>query len=106
MRGVVTRTGMIAALRATGPGTPVLDVMQRDIPSIGAAQPLEDAVRAMQDGNLPAVGVVDAGGRLVGLVTPENLGELMMVQALRPKPPAAPRPASPPESPPPSPWTR
>jgi len=93
MRGVVTRNGMIRALQATGPETPVLDAMQRDIPVIGAAQPLEEAVRLMQDGRLPAVGVVDDEGRLVGLVTPENLGELMMVQALRPKPP--PPPANP-----------
>jgi len=93
MRGVVTRNGMIRALQATGPETPVLDAMQRDIPVIGAGQPLEEAVRLMQDGRLPAVGVVDGEGRLVGLVTPENLGELMMVQALRPKPP--PPPANP-----------
>jgi len=93
MRGVVTRNGMIRALQATGPDTPVLEVMQRDIPTVGAGQPLEDAVRLMQDGGLPAVGVVDEDGRLVGLVTPENLGELMMVQALRPKTP--PPPASP-----------
>ena len=97
MRGVVTRNGMIRALQATGPETPVLDAMQRDIPVIGAGQPLEEAVRLMQDGRLPAVGVVDGEGRLVGLVTPENLGELMMVQALRPKqPPSAnPPPANP-----------
>ena len=104
LRGVVTRTGMIGALRATGPGTPVLEVMQRDIPTVGANQPLEDAVRLIQDGSLPAVGVLDADGRLVGLVTPENLGELMMVQSLRPKPP--PRPATPPPGPSASPWTR
>lgn len=93
MRGVVTRNGMIRALQATGPDTPVLEVMQRDIPTVGAGQPLQDAVRLMQDGGLPAVGVVDGDGRLVGLVTPENLGELMMVQALRPK--ASPPPANP-----------
>jgi CBS domain-containing protein len=93
MRGVVTRNGMIRALQATGPDTPVLEVMQRDIPTVGAGQPLQDAVRLMQDGGLPAVGVVDGDGRLVGLVTPENLGELMMVQALRPK--APPPPANP-----------
>jgi len=92
MRGVVTRNGMIRALQATGPQTPVLEVMQRDIPVLGAGEPLEEAVKLMQDGGLPAVGVVDAEGRLVGLVTPENLGELMMVQSLRPK---APPPANP-----------
>jgi len=95
MRGVVTRNGMIRALQATGPDTPVLDVMQRDIPTVRASQPLDDTVKLMQDGSLPAVGVVDDEGRLVGLVTPENFGELMMVQALRPKAP-----------PPVNPWAR
>ena len=98
MRGVVTRSGMIRALKETGPGTPVLEVMQRDIPVVSAGQPLEDAVKLMQAGGLPAVGVTDAEGKLVGLVTPENLGELMMVQSLRPKPPAA--------TPPGNPWAR
>ncbi len=100
MRGVVTRNGMIRALQVTGPDTPVLDMMQRDIPTVSASAPLEDAVRLMQDGGLPAVGVVDGDGRLVGLVTPENLGELMMVQALRPKAP----PSAPPAPPPGNPW--
>ena len=37
----------------------------------------------MQEQRLPAVGVTDALGRLVGLVTPENVGEMMMVEAAR-----------------------
>jgi stage IV sporulation protein FB len=33
----------------------------------------------------PVVGVIEADGRLVGLLTVENLGEMMMVQAALPK---------------------
>ena len=105
MRGVVTRDDMIRALRERGPDTPVLDVMRRDIPVLGEGQPLEEALRIMQAGALPAIGIVDADGKLLGLVTPENVGELMMVQAARPQQPT--RSGRPPTSvPPANPWAR
>jgi len=95
MRGVLTRDDMIRALRERGPDAPVLEVMRRDIPVVDEGRPLEEALRLMQAGTLPAVGIVARGGRLVGLVTPENVGELMMVQAARPTPRSAPPPAPP-----------
>ena len=85
LRGVVTRDDIIRALRERGPDAPVLEVMRRDVPLFHHRQPLDEAMRTMQEGKHPAVGIVDAEGRLVGLVTPENLGELMMVQAARPR---------------------
>jgi hypothetical protein len=39
----------------------------------------------MQEKRLPAVGVNDGAGRLIGLITPENIGEMMMIQAARPE---------------------
>ena len=95
LRGVVTREDMIRALREQGADTSVLDVMRRDIPVVHHRQPLDEALRMLQGGKLPAIGVVDADGKLLGLITPENVGELMMVQAARP-----PRP------PPANPWQR
>lgn len=88
LRGVLTRDAMIRALRDSGPETPVIDVMRREIPLVGERQCLEDALALMRDGTLPAVGVVDSGGRLVGLVTPENVGEMMMIRTALPNPPA------------------
>ncbi|GAA0601185.1 site-2 protease family protein [Craurococcus roseus] len=93
LRGVVTRDDMIRALREHGPDTPVLEVMRHGVPVLHHRQPLDEALRVMQEGRHPAVGIVDAAGRLVGLITPENVGELMMVQAARP-----------PRQPPMSPW--
>ena len=92
LRGVVTRDDMIRALRERGPDAPVLEVMRRDVPVLHHRQPLDEALRAMQEGRHPAVGIVDSDGRLVGLITPENVGELMMVQAARPprRPPVNP----------------
>ena len=83
--GLLTRDEMIKALRERGPDAPVLEVMRADIPVIGHRRNLEEALRLMQEGRLPAVGIADPAGRLIGLVTPENIGELMMVEAARPK---------------------
>jgi CBS domain-containing protein len=100
--GVLTRDEMIKALKERGPGARVADVMRTDIPLVQHRQGLDQALRLMQEKRLPAVGVVDREGRLVGFVTPENVGELMMVQAARPTaPPGLPwrpraaRPATP-----------
>jgi Zn-dependent protease len=92
LRGVVTRDDMIRALRERGPDAPVLEVMRRDVPVLHHRQPLDEAMRTMREGGHPAVGIVDTEGKLVGLVTPENVGELMMVQAARPprRPPVNP----------------
>jgi stage IV sporulation protein FB len=55
--------------------------MRTDIPTIRNRGSLDEALRVMQDRRLPAVAVVDGAGALVGLVTPENVGEMIMVQA-------------------------
>ncbi|WP_183438134.1 site-2 protease family protein [Methylobacterium sp. R2-1] len=85
LRGVLTRDDMIRALRDRGPETSVTEVMRSDIPVVRDRQPLEGALRLMQEKRLPAIGVTDASGRLVGLITPENVGEMMMVQTAHPQ---------------------
>ena len=79
LRGVLTREGMIKALAATGPDTPVLDVMERDVTSINAHAPLSEAVAALQTSGQSLVAVVDNDGRVSGMITLENLAEYMMV---------------------------
>lgn len=79
MRGVLTRDGMIRALGVSGPDTPVLDVMERDIGTINARAPLTEAVNALQTSGHSLIGVVDDGGRVTGIITLENLAEYMMV---------------------------
>lgn len=96
LRGVLTRDAMIRALKEQGPEAPVLEAMQRDIPLLQARQCLAEAMEALQHSGAPAVGVTDPLGRLVGLVTPETVGELMMVHGARPPRPGAPA----------NPWTR
>jgi Mg/Co/Ni transporter MgtE len=47
---------------------------------VAAMARLEDALKLLQGRSASAVGVVDRDGRLIGYVTPENIGELMMVE--------------------------
>jgi stage IV sporulation protein FB len=81
--GMLTRDEMIMALKERGAGTPVVEVMRTDIPTLDQRHSLDEALRPMQERRLPAVGLVDREGRFAGFVTPENVGELMMVQAAR-----------------------
>jgi len=84
LRGVLTREDMIRALRERGPDAPVIEAMRADIPVIHHRRGLDEALRILQEGRLPAVGVTDGAGRLLGLVTPENIGEMMMIHGARP----------------------
>ena len=81
LRGFLTREAMIAALKATGPQTPVIDIMTRDVPTVRPDQSLDLAVRLMQESQAPLIGVVEEGGRLVGYISQENLAEMMMLDA-------------------------
>ena len=83
-RGLLTRDGLIVALRQGGPATPVLDVMTRDLPTVQEWQPFEAAITLLNKARAPAVLVLNRDQRLVGLLTPENLGEMMMVRSIRP----------------------
>ena len=83
--GVLTRDRLIAALKQKGSTAAVADVMQRDLPTVRADEPFDKAFQLMQESAFPALPVVDRFGRLRGLITPENVGELMMVSSLLPK---------------------
>jgi stage IV sporulation protein FB len=83
-RGVLTKDGIIVALRQGGAATPVLEVMARDLPTVRDCEPLETGLRLLNASRSPAVLVLGADGRLVGLLTPENIGEMMMVRSVRP----------------------
>jgi Zn-dependent protease/CBS domain-containing protein len=83
--GLLTRHDLIAALRKNDPSLRVGDVMRRDIPTVTTGTRFEEAFRIMQECNCPAVPVLDRMKRLVGLLTPENVSELMMVHSAAPR---------------------
>ena len=83
--GLLTRNDIIRALKERGPDARVADAMTTDIPTVGYRRPLEDAFRLIQEKSAPAVAIIDPSGRLAGLVTPETVGEMMMVHEALPK---------------------
>ncbi|MGE0752124.1 MAG: site-2 protease family protein [Variibacter sp.] len=82
--GLLSRNNMIHALKERGPEARVSEAMTADIPTIESRGRLDATFRILQERQAPAVGVVDAAGRLVGLVTSETIGEMLMVQEAMP----------------------
>ena len=81
--GVLTRAGLVAALERHGLDAPVGEAMSAQPCSADVAEPLEGVVSRLRGRECPVVPVLDQG-RLVGLVTVENVGDLLLVrEALR-----------------------
>jgi Zn-dependent protease/CBS domain-containing protein len=83
--GVLDRGALIRALKTLGPDARVADAMSPQIPTIGHRMTLEQAFKLLQEKTVPAVGVTDAGGKLIGLVTGETIAEMMMLQEALPQ---------------------
>jgi stage IV sporulation protein FB len=79
LRGILTRDAMIRAMKSSGPTTPVIEVMTKDVPTIRAGQSLDLGLRQMRDSQSPFLGVIDDNGRLVGYVNRENIAEMVML---------------------------
>ncbi len=83
--GILDRGALIKALKQLGPDARVTDAMSPEFPTIGHRATLEQAFRILQEKSAPGVGVVDAGGRLTGLVTSETIAEMMMLNDAAPR---------------------
>ncbi|MGY6633240.1 MAG: site-2 protease family protein [Alkalilacustris sp.] len=79
--GMLTRKALYAALDGDEArrARPIGPHINRDIPSVPIDAPLEAAMEAMAAHQSPAVGVTGPSGGLIGYVTHENIGELMVV---------------------------
>jgi len=82
--GLLGRNDIVRALKQMGPDARVGQAMTTNIPVVDRASRLDEALRILQERSAPAVGVVDAAGRLAGLITSETLGEMMLIGDLAP----------------------
>ena len=82
--GVLGRNDLIRALKERGPDARVAAAMSDRIPTLSRSRCLEDAFKLLQEKSAPAVGIVDAAGKLVGLVTSETVGEMLMLHQAMP----------------------
>jgi Zn-dependent protease/CBS domain-containing protein len=82
--GLLTRAVVLAALKETGEDTPVAGVMQDPGGVVRATESLQSALETLQRSKRPAIGVLDAEGKMVGLLSNTNIMEMMMIRAARP----------------------
>ena len=78
--GILTQGDLIGALNQHGRETPVKDVMRKDFNLIDSSEMLESVFMRLQSGSCRTLPVV-RNGRLVGIVTPENISEFIMIQS-------------------------
>lgn len=78
--GVLTRADLLAALAQQGREAAVDAVMQREFQTADPAEMLEDVFVRLQTCGCHTLPVL-RNGQLLGLVTTDNLGEFLMIQA-------------------------
>jgi Zn-dependent protease/CBS domain-containing protein len=78
--GVLTRSDLVKALAGKGLEARVREVMRPSCPVVDENDPLERAVEVMRTSGCVLV-PVRHDGRLVGLVTPENIAELVAIRS-------------------------
>jgi len=78
--GVLTRSGLLAALAQKGEGSAVSQTMETNFQTADPGEMLESVFVRLQNCGCHSLPVVKAGS-LVGLLTMENIGEFMMIQA-------------------------
>ena len=78
--GVLTREDLLKALAQPEPGTPVGQVMQQEFETADPGEMLEGVLARLQNCHCRSLPIV-RDGQLVGIVTMENVGEFLMIQA-------------------------
>ena len=78
--GILAKTDILTALARHGESQPVSEVMKREFQLVDSHDMLENALQRLQECSFHTMPVIH-GGELVGLVTTDNLGEFMLVQA-------------------------
>jgi len=76
--GILSRDALLAALSESGPHGRVGDVMETDFKTADPREMLEPVVQRLKEGNCPVVPVI-RDGELVGLLTLDNVVELVMI---------------------------
>jgi Zn-dependent protease/CBS domain-containing protein len=79
--GLVTRQRLIRALAENGAGHPAQDILERCELQVPPRMDLGEALQALNSSTCPVLPVIEPlGGRLTGLLTSENVGELLLVR--------------------------
>jgi Zn-dependent protease/predicted transcriptional regulator len=78
--GVLDRDTFISALAKNGQTTTVAEVMHRNVPDIDSQNMVEAALTRLQESGSKTLPVT-YGGRLVGLITSDNISQFLMIRS-------------------------
>ncbi len=78
--GLVTRDDFLKALTQHGENWPVTQVMHTNLPVLDSYEMVEMALMRLQESGVPVLPVTHAG-QLVGIITPENITEYLMIRS-------------------------
>ncbi|NWG32993.1 MAG: site-2 protease family protein [Chloroflexi bacterium] len=78
--GILERDAFMRALTQHGQSVSVMDFIRRDLPEVDSHDMLELALMRLQEAGAKTLPVTHAG-QLVGLITPENVTEYLMIRS-------------------------
>jgi Zn-dependent protease/CBS domain-containing protein len=82
--GVLDRANILRSVKQAGPDARVADaVTASPVLTVSCRATLEQALKLMHENSAATVGVTDAAGKLIGLVTGETIAEMMTLAMLR-----------------------
>lgn len=85
--GLLTRKDLVQALvsQPADGDLPLAKLMCRSFPACHTKDPLEECLQVLRESGLPLMPVLDAG-IMVGILTPENIGEFLLLRGvIRPR---------------------
>jgi CBS domain-containing protein len=80
IHGMVSRSDLVNALKHSSRSAPVSEIMKADCPTADASEMLESVLGRLRGQHCHTIPVLERG-TLVGLVTMDNVGEFLMIQA-------------------------
>jgi CBS-domain-containing membrane protein len=80
IEGMLTRSDLVKALTRSGRNASVSENMKRECPTAEASEMLETVLGRLQGRDCHTIPVLERGA-LIGLVTMDNVGEFLMIQA-------------------------
>jgi stage IV sporulation protein FB len=92
--GLLTRDDLIRGLSRLGAEARVSEAMTAGAPTVAPDLPFQDALDRIRASMLPALPVVDASGKLVGLLTKDNITDLLLVRGAQRESRVPPAPAA------------
>jgi CBS domain-containing protein len=82
--GLLVREDILSALKNHDREASITTFMRAPVETVRRTAPLESVLDRLHGPQAAAVGVTNSEGVLVGLLTRQNLGEIMIIKAMRP----------------------